>query len=83
MTKSGQHLISSVRKARIDMLRTEVEELNRTFALRWKADMRAIKRWREEKPGRNLILPDHADLCVWLLDKLEDAERKLTKLRKK
>jgi hypothetical protein len=38
-----------------------------TFDLRWKADMRAIKRWRKET-GEELVGPDHADLCVWLLE---------------
>lgn len=46
----------------------EVEEFQRTFDLRWDADMRAIKRWREAGEGRELTMPDHADLCVWLLD---------------
>lgn len=43
-------------------------ELEQSFDLRWNADKRAIKRWREANPGNDLIMPDHADLCVWLLD---------------
>lgn len=38
------------------------------FDLRWKADMRAIKRWRAAHPGNELVMPDHADLCVFLLE---------------
>lgn len=45
-------------------------DLQRTFDLRWKADMRAIKRWREAHPGNELVMPDHADLVVWLLEQL-------------
>lgn len=51
-------------------LRTQLEELEATFDLRWKADMRAIKRWREAHPGNDLVLPDHADLVVWLLEQM-------------
>jgi hypothetical protein len=48
-----------------------VEEHEQSFNLRWAADMRAIKRWRAAGPGRDLTLPDHADLCVWLLEQDE------------
>jgi hypothetical protein len=40
-----------------------------TFDLRWKADMRAMSRWRKAHPGNELVWPDHADLVVWLLDR--------------
>ena len=33
--------------------------------------MRAIQRWRAAAPGRDLTIPDHADLCVWLLEQVE------------
>jgi hypothetical protein len=53
----------------------QIADLERTFDLRWKADMRAIARWRSENPSaRELIMPDHADLVVWLLDQLEAKE---------
>lgn len=46
----------------------ELRERERSFELRWAADMRAIARWRAESPEeRELHMPDHADLCVWLL----------------
>lgn len=51
----------------------ELAELQVVFDLRWRADMRAIKRW-QEATGRTMVWPDHADLCVWLLEQL-DAER--------
>lgn len=46
----------------------QIEEHERSFDLRWNADMRAIKRWQAAAPGRELTWPDHADLCVWLLE---------------
>lgn len=49
----------------------ELEERDASFELRWGADMRAIERWRAERPEeRDLIHPDHADLCVWLMKRL-------------
>lgn len=58
----------------ITRLRAEVDELRQVFDMRWNADMRAIQRWREAHPGNDLVLPDHADLCVWLLEKLKPYE---------
>jgi hypothetical protein len=49
-------------------------ELQRTFELRWAADMRAIDRWQEAHPGSELTWPDHADLVVWLLERLEQEQ---------
>lgn len=54
-------------ESQVESLRAERDELNASFELRWKADMRAIARWREAHPGNELVMPDHADLCVWLL----------------
>ena len=59
----------------LEALLTAKEELEATFDLRWKADMRAIQRWREAAPGRELTLPDHADLCVWLLKERDEQEK--------
>ena len=50
----------------------ELRERDASFQIRWEADMRAIKRWQEAHPGRDLVWPDHADLVVWLLDQLEE-----------
>ena len=52
-------------------LENTCENLNLSFDMRWKADMKAIKRWQEET-GRVLVWPDHKDLCVWLLNKLKE-----------
>lgn len=51
-----------------------LREHEQSFDLRWNADMRAIKRWREAT-GRELTWPDHADLVVWLLEQLESTKR--------
>ena len=47
----------------------DLEEYEHSFELRWKADMRAIKRWHEAG-GNEMTRPDHADLCVWLMGQL-------------
>jgi hypothetical protein len=59
---------------RLSTLLAEARELRAGFELRWKADLRAVERWRAAGPGRELTMPDHADLCVWLLEKLAEAE---------
>lgn len=53
----------------------EREDLLASFDLRWKADARAIERWRAGHPERELRQPDHADLVVWLMEQLEALER--------
>lgn len=47
---------------------SDAVELQEAFDMRWKADMRAVAMWRAENPSNDLVLPDHADLVVWLLD---------------
>lgn len=56
------------------LARRETAELQATFDLRWKADMRAIKRWQEAHPGNELVWPDHADMVVWLLELIKAFE---------
>ena len=56
----------------LDALEKEMAEHNASFDLRWKADMRAINRWQEAHPGNDLVWPDHTDLCVWLLEALDE-----------
>ena len=50
-------------------------EQEASFQLRWDADQRAIKRWQEAHPGNENVWPDHADLCVWLLEQLEGKDQ--------
>lgn len=83
--KDARRILDSVRDSRIvdrvtmvrclEFLLTELAERDHSFDLRWKADMRAIKRWQAENYlERQLIWPDHADLCVWLLGRLDSLE---------
>lgn len=64
-------------KKQFSALEAELADLQRSFDLRWNADMRAIKRWQAAGPNRELTWPDHADLVVWLLERLEAAQRVL------
>jgi hypothetical protein len=52
-------------------------EFQQSFDLRWNADMRAIKRWQAAHPGKELIWPDHTDLCVWLLAQIDTKDADL------
>lgn len=54
----------------VGALTRERDELLQSFDMRWKADMRAIKRWQDAGGDKN-TWPDHADLCVWLLDEMD------------
>ncbi len=54
----------------VTKLKRELVEMKQSFVLRWEADMRAIKQWRTAHPGSELVMPDHADLCMWLMDEL-------------
>lgn len=58
-------------------LAEEVRDLRATFELRHKADVRAILLWRKAT-GKKLVLPDHADLCTWLLNQLALKELEAT-----
>lgn len=58
-------------RSQLQAAQDQQAEYERTFDLRWKADLRAIERWRQGDPSRDFTMPDHADLCVWLLEQLE------------
>ncbi len=62
-------------------LENRIAELEASFELRWKADMRAIERWHKAG-GRATVWPDHADLCVWLLEQLDAEIKASAKWRK-
>jgi hypothetical protein len=51
----------------LDKAQADLSEMQSTFDLRWIATQRAIKRW-QEATGRTEVWPDHADLCVWLME---------------
>lgn len=71
LLKANNAMLERARKAE-----REVDEMKRTFGMRWKADMRAIKRWQSASPNNYLEWPDHADLVVWLLEQLDAAEKR-------
>ena len=62
-------------------LRAEVSELNELFDARWSADMRAIECWRKLNPGNDLVLPDHVNLCLWLMEERTRLAAENEKLR--
>lgn len=64
--KQTLELVDFAAKLEIDNAEHEL-----TFQLRHEADIRALKRWRSEAPGRELRMPDHADMVVWLLKELD------------
>jgi hypothetical protein len=51
------------------------QELTALFELRRAADQMAIAQWRGAHPGNDLVIPDHADLVIWLLDQLASYQR--------
>ena len=57
----------------------EAAELEAIFDLEWQAD--AVARWREANPGNELVLPDRANMVVWLLDRLAAQEAELEAYR--
>lgn len=63
-------------KLRLDLAEAaeDLQQHDFSFDLRWRADMRAIKRWQAANPGNDLTWPDHADLVVWLLGELDRLE---------
>ena len=63
-------IAKAARKALADRI-SEADERQVVFDLRWKAYVRAIARWREEKLGRELTL----------LDRIEALERELKSAR--
>jgi acetyl-CoA carboxylase alpha subunit len=79
--EDGAPLPESVQKlfrgmiAEIDRLLDEVKDLEAYSNLRYKADRRGIKMWQEAAPGRELMRPDHADLVVFLLERIDTLEK--------
>lgn len=53
----------------------ERDELQATFGLQWKADMRAIKLWQEAHPERKNIWPDRCNMVTWLMEQMDAADR--------
>ena len=64
-----------------DTARAECHDLNDLFELQLRADQRAVKRWREAHPGKEMTSPDRADLVVWLMGQLDEARAEGERLR--
>ena len=64
--------------AGVPELMYQLAELQTSMNLRWKADRQAIKLW-EKATGKKLMWPDHADLCMWLMEQLAKNRRKIAK----
>lgn len=60
-------------RAQLAVVKRERKELQRTLDLQWEASRRAIKLWRAAHPGKEDTWPDMAALCVWLMERLDDA----------
>ena len=59
-----------------------IEELEHIFTVRREAGTRALKMWQDANPGNDLTWPDHADLCVWLMEKVKQAADRIEELEK-
>jgi hypothetical protein len=64
----------------MNALEQRIAEFERSFDLRWNCDMRAIKKWQAAGEGRELKWPDHADLCVFLLEQNDRLRKALAGL---
>jgi hypothetical protein len=60
--------------AQIEDLRSQIEDNEKLFDLRWDADQRGIQKW-QEATGKTLTWPDHAELVTWLLEQLDEKQR--------
>jgi hypothetical protein len=58
----------------IEALETDNKDYSDSFQIRWDADMRAIKMYQKAHPETNGAWPDHADMCVWLMEQLAAAQ---------
>ena len=58
----------------------ELAQANELFDATWRADCRAVDRWREASGRNSLEIPDRTDLVVWLLEQLEAAESRIAEI---
>lgn len=58
----------------VQKIKEDLEELQATFNLIWKAQQRAIQMW-QQKTGQGLNWPNKASLIVWLMEE-NDSLRK-------
>lgn len=67
---------------RIDLLEAKIQELQRSLDLQWQASQRAIKLWQQET-GKDMVWPDKADLCVWLMQQNEQLRQHMAEAKAK
>lgn len=65
-------------KGRLEGAEAALKEWEIRFDLYDEAARRATERWRAENPEeRELVMPDHAKLCQWLMAKWRQTEKEL------
>lgn len=74
-----EQVLVTALEERVAELELEHEQDMQSFNLRWSADMRGVAKWRAAGPGRDMTLPDHADMVAWLLDELHQRDQALDK----
>lgn len=60
----------------------ELSDLQKSFDIRWDADMRGIEKWRVAGEGRELTWPDHADLVCFLIEQSDAQAAEIERLKK-
>jgi len=63
-------------------LHKELSDFQASFNLQWQAGQRAIKEWQRTHPGNDLVWPDQADLCVWLMEEVERLTKRCEEARR-
>jgi regulator of replication initiation timing len=64
----------------IEKLKEEKGLLDAMFEMTWKADVEAIKMWREQHPDQELVIPDERKLIIWLIDQIASLKAKVREL---
>lgn len=60
-----------------DSFKAKADELETLFDIQHKRTVKADKLWRDAHPGSELIVPDLGAVIEWLLNRADEAERKL------
>lgn len=56
---------------------SRVEEIERVRQMEKQAEQRAVEMWRQGHPEREIVLPDRANLVLYLLERLDKLENRL------
>ena len=59
---------------RVRELEAVALERQQSLDMQWKASQRAIKMWQDAHPGNDMVWPDQAHLCVWLMERIAALE---------